>query len=72
MRDIEQVIKYLQDKGITAFESSGILVIPCNGPEDVVDLVSVIKHHLQDIGYDKSWQINPYYYERGESLVVDR
>ena len=72
MTDISLAIKYLESKGISAHETAGILEIPVESPEDVMDMVSVAKHHLQDIGYDKSWQINPYYYERREDLAMDR
>lgn len=71
MTDIDLAIKHLKSKGIEAFDGSGILVIPCDGPDQIVDMVSIIKHHLEDIGYDKSWQINPYYYERKSSLNAE-
>lgn len=68
MTDIGFAIKYLESKGINAHETAGILEIPVDSPSDVLNMVSIAKHHLQDIGYDKSWQINPYYYERARSL----
>jgi hypothetical protein len=71
MRDINEAIKYLDSKGIDSHETAGILEIPVDSPEEIVDMVSIVKHHLQDIGYDKSWQINPYYYKDKESLTHD-
>ena len=75
MTDIDQAIKYLKEKDIEAIDGGNILVIPfnyvekCFSSEDIANFVNTIKHYLQDIGYDKSWQINPYYYERKESLA---
>ena len=71
MRDIDEAIKYLKSKGIESHNTAGILEIPVDSPEEIVEMVSIIKKHLDDIGYDKSWQINPYYYENKESLVHD-
>lgn len=71
MTDIDQAIKYLESKGIKSHETAGILEIPVDSPDEILDMVSVVKYHLQDIGYDKSWQINPYHYERKESLAYD-
>ena len=69
MTDIDQAINYLEEKGIESHNTAGILEIPVDSPEDIIDMVSKAKKYLQDIGYDKSWQINPYYYERKESLA---
>lgn len=63
MRDISQAVKYLESKGIKAVEGSGMLVIPCTSPEEIINLVSIIKRYLDEIGYDKSWLIDPYYYD---------
>lgn len=71
MTDIDQAINYLESNGIDSHNSAGILEIPVDGPEDIVEMVSKAKKLLQDIGYDKSWQINPYYYENKESLAHD-
>lgn len=71
MTDIDQAINYLETKGVSAHNSAGILEIPVDSPEDIVEMVSKAKKLLQDIGYDKSWQINPYYYENKESLTHD-
>ena len=61
---MEKAVKYLKENGIEAFEGSGILIIPCTSPEEIYDFVSKVKNLLKDIGYEKSWQIDPYYYER--------
>lgn len=72
---IEEAVKHLKEKDIEAIDGGNILVIPfnyvekCFSSEDIANFVNTIKHHLQDVGYDKSWQINPYYYERKESLA---
>ena len=61
---MEKAIKYLKENGIEAFEGSGILVIPCSNPEEIYDMVGKVKNLLKDVGYEKSWQIDPYYYQR--------
>lgn len=61
---MEKAIKYLKENGIEAFEGSGILIIPCTSPEEIYNLVYRVKTLLKDVGYEKSWQIDPYYYER--------
>ena len=71
MRDIDEAIKYLKSKGIEAHNAAGILEIPVDNPEEIIEMVSKVKKLLQDIGYDKSWQINPYYYDDKESLTHD-
>lgn len=63
MTDIRLAVKHLKMQGIEAVEGSGILVVPCSSPSEVLDLVSIVKRHLNDVGYDKSWIIDPYYYE---------
>ena len=63
MTDMGAAVGYLKQNGIEAVEGSGILVVPCHSPAEVMNLVGVVKRYLKDIGYEKSWQINPYYYE---------
>lgn len=74
---IEEAISFLNEKNIEAIDGGNILVIPfnyiekCFSAEELVNFISMIKHHLQDIGYDKSWQINPYYLEkRGDEIDI--
>ena len=61
---MKEAIKYLKENGIEAIEGSGILIIPCSKAEEIYDLVSKVKNLFKDVGYEKSWQIDPYYYER--------
>lgn len=63
MTDIKLAVGHLKKQGIEAVEGAGILVIPASSPLEVMDLVGVVKRHLNDIGYDKSWIIDPYFYE---------
>ena len=60
---IEDAIKHLSSKGIDCFERMGILVIPVESCEELDVQANVVKKNLNAIGYDKSWQIDPYYYE---------
>lgn len=63
--DISQAVKELNDRGIEAFEGAGsILIIPCSSPDDIYDLASKARRVFREIGYYKSWQVDPYYYER--------
>lgn len=68
---IEKAIEALKEKDIYSFERMGILVIPVR-KEDVKDLdkiASNMKKILVSIGFNKSWQLDPYYYERKESVI---
>lgn len=66
---IEMAIKKLKEKGIESFELMGILVIPVSSCEHLDQIAKDIKRLLDDIGYDKSWRLDPYYYERHESVI---
>lgn len=66
---IEMAIKKLKEKGIESFELMGILVIPVSSCEHLDQTAKDIKRLLDDIGYDKSWRLDPYYYERHESVI---
>ncbi len=61
---MENAIQYLKENGIEAFELMGILVIPTDSPETLDIFVSKVKKLLQACGYEKSWRVDPYYYER--------
>ena len=61
---------------ISAFEDSGILVIPCSSPEEIFDMATKIRSLFKEIGFNKSWRIDPYYYEdlkrmRGDNDYYD-
>lgn len=61
---MEKAIKYLKQHDIVAFENAGILVVPVNSPEEIEGMVSKLKVLLKEVGYEKSWQVDPYYYHR--------
>ena len=69
MTDLEKAVEYLKSKNIEAFEGAGILVIPASSPEEIISIVSTVKKHLNEIGYEKSWQVDPYYYEKRKTLT---
>ena len=71
MTDVSRAVEYLKSKNIEAFDGSGILVVPCQGPSEVVERVSTVKRYLKEIEYDKSWQINPYYYDEFKRMKGD-
>lgn len=67
--DISDAVKKLKEHGIEAFEGKGILVIPCSTPEEIFDLANDVRRIFKEVGYNKSWQINPYYYDKKQSLT---
>lgn len=75
--DIERAVRYLKENNIDAVDGGNILVIPfnyikeCYTAEEIVNFVGKIKGHLKHIGYEKSWQIDPYYYERKQSITSE-
>ena len=70
MTDIGKAIKHLEVNGVEAFESSGILVIPCSSPEEIYDCANLVRRLFKEIGYNKSWQIDPYYIDRHCGLTA--
>ena len=69
---MNKAINYLKEKGIDAFDGgSGILVIPCTTPEEIYDLANKVRKYFKEIGYEKSWQINPYYYDELKRMKGD-
>lgn len=65
---MERAILYLKEHGIEAFEMMGILVIPVKSAEHLDDIAKQIERLLRDVGYSKSWRLDPYYYERHQSV----
>lgn len=68
MDKIEIAIAHLKTKGIESFELMNILVIPVTSCEHLDQTAKDIKRYLEECGYDKSWRLDPYYYERHQSL----
>ena len=66
---IQDGIRYLKESGIESFEGSGILVIPCSSPDEIYDLANKVRRIFKECGYNKSWQIDPYYFDRRQSLT---
>lgn len=67
----DMAIQYLESKGIKAFEIMNILTIPVSSPEEIEPIVSRVKSYLKECGYDKSWRIDPYYYDHHNELHED-
>lgn len=66
---MNEAIKRLKSEGLEAIEVGGILVIPFDYVHECTDdefykLISKVKSIFKEIGFEKSWQIDPYYYER--------
>ena len=65
MSDIDAAIAHLKANDIEAVDGGGILIVPYDYisefPEEFTNIVSKVKHLLNEIGYDKSWQIDPHY-----------
>ncbi len=67
---VDEAVGHLRRRGISSFELSGILVIPVS-PSDVDRLDSIaknVKRTLDEIGYDKSWCLNPYHKETPKEM----
>ena len=65
---IDKAILYLKERGIDAVEESGILVVPCSSPEDIYPLANNLRRYFKEIGYNKSWSIDPYFYQKRGSI----
>lgn len=64
MTDISAAIARLKEEGIESFEGPGILIIPCSSADDIFNTVAKVKRILKEIDYHKSWQVDPYFYQR--------
>lgn len=64
MTDISAAIARLKKDNIESFAGPGILIIPCNDPEAIYGLVTKARRIFKEIGYDKSWQVDPYYWDK--------
>lgn len=64
--NIDEAIGYLKDNGIDSFEQAGILVIPVSSVDELHDMVSTARSLFKECGYEKSWRIDPYYFENSE------
>lgn len=67
--DIDRALLYLKDNGIEGFSQDSILVIPCSSPEEIYNMAGKVRRLFKEIGYEKSWRIDPYYFERRSSLA---
>lgn len=65
---IDKAIIFLKEHGIEAFELTGILTIPVSSPEEIEPMVGKLKGLLNEIGFDKSWAVDPYYYEKHSKI----
>ena len=63
MTDMDKAVKYLKSNGIEAIAGAGILEIPASSPLEIVDMAVRVRKLLLECGYNKSWLIDPYYYE---------
>ena len=71
MLSIDEAINILKMRGIEAFEISGVLTVPCSSPEDIYDTAEKLRRIFKEIGFDKSWRIDPYYLEHRKTLAAD-
>lgn len=69
MTDILKAIDALKEVGIEAFEGHGILVIPASSPEDIYPMAEKARRVFKEMGYEKSWRIDPYYFDKLSSLT---
>lgn len=71
MIDIDEAVNILKERGIEAFELSGVLTVPCSSPDDIYNTAEKLRRIFKEIGYDKSWRIDPYYLEHRKTLTSD-
>ena len=71
MSDAGAAIAYLKENNIEAIEAGGVVMIPFanlnENPDEFYALISRVKSLFKDIGYEKSWQVDPHYWERHKS-----
>ena len=70
MISIDEAVNILKMRGIEAFELSGVLTVPCSSPNDIYDTAEKLRRIFKEIGFDKSWRIDPYYLEHKKSLAA--
>ena len=71
MDEFQKAIEYLKMKGVEAFVLMNILTIPVESVNQIEPMAGRIRKLLKDCGYQKSWRIDPYYYERHNSVTAD-
>lgn len=73
MTDTNKAIQHLKENGVAAFEHSGIVIVPCDSPEEILDLASKVRSLFKEIGFQKSWEISPYILqpEYGVQVLAD-
>lgn len=71
MIDIDEAVDILKMRGIEAFELSGVLTVPCSCPDDIYDTAEKLRKIFKEIGFQKSWRIDPYYLEHRKTLAAD-
>ena len=71
MCSIDDAIKFLKSKGIESHENMGVLIIPVADARTLDSTASKIKKLLVECGYEKSWSLNPYYYDEQRSIVAE-
>lgn len=69
MTDISIAIETLKKHGIDSFDMSGILVIPVESADNIFELATTARRIFKEIDYQKSWQVDAYYYERHKGLT---
>lgn len=66
---VDRAIIFLKEKGIESHERMGILAIHVDSCENLDQQAKDMKRLLDSIGYNKSWQLDPYYKEAQNSLT---
>lgn len=70
MIDIDEAVNILKERGIEAFELGGVLTVPCESPDELFDTVEKIRRIFKEVGYEKSWRVDPYYLEHRKALAA--
>lgn len=67
---IERAIDILKANGYEGFELSGVLMIPVSSSEKLDQIAKDVRRLLESVGYNKSWALNPYYYENHKEKEI--
>ena len=66
----EKAIEVLKEHGLESFVVSGILMIPIDSVDQLEETVQKVKNLLKECGYEKSWCVDPHYFERHKTITA--
>ena len=70
MIDSDKAVDILKERGIESFVLGGVLTVPCSSPDDIYDMAEKLRKIFKEIGFEKSWRIDPYYFDKRQTLTA--